>query len=184
MNSINLRLDFHMERLLNYLNGPYSQVMIDFTNAHWAVAAGIPTVPGWYFLSTDAPLEAFLECPLWRESYRRVRDGAEVPVKNYDISKRAARYEAERPLYWNLEQVYSGLASSLRARAREHTFADPGTAGLALAQYPQLRKFTWTFHYLELRDFPIANEVSDSLILKLGEQAWRTKFGWPILCAA
>ncbi|WNO59441.1 hypothetical protein [Rheinheimera sp. MMS21-TC3] len=173
-----------MKRLLDYLDGPYKQVMVDFTNSQWMVEAEIPTVPGWYFLSTDAPMEVFLECPLWQETYMRARDGAEVPVKNYDISKRAARYEAERPVYWNLDHVYSGLASSLRARAREHTFADPGTAGLALARYPKLHRFTWRFHYLELRNFPIADEVSDSLILKLGEQVWRTKFGWPILCAA
>jgi len=173
-----------MERLLNYLDGPYKQVLVDFTSSQWMVEADIPTEPGWYSLSTDAPLEVLVKCSLWQETYNRLKDGVEVPVKNYDISKRAARYEAQRPVYWNLQHVYSGLASSLRARAREHTFADPGTAGLALARYPQLHQFTWKFHYLELRNLSIVDEVSGSFILKLGEQVWRTKFGWPILCSA
>lgn len=173
-----------MKELLNFLDGPYINVVVDFGNSNWAKNSEIPNAPGWYFLSTDAPIDNFLVSSLWKKTYLRARDGVEVMVKNYDISKRAARYEVEKPLYWNLKWVYSGFASSLRSRAREHIFADPGTAALALARYPHLHKFSWTFHYVELRNFLLADKVSNSVILNLGEQVWRTKFGWPILCAS
>jgi len=173
-----------MERLLNYLDGPYTEVAVNFDNRDWATDAEIPTTAGWYFLSTTAPIEALLNCPLWQDTYTRERDNKEAQVRNYDISERAERYEENAPLYWNLQKVYSGLTSSLRSRAREHTFANPGTASLALSRYPALHNHSWKFNYLELQHFPHVNEVSDSIILKLGEQAWRVKFGWPILCEA
>ncbi len=74
------------------------------------------------------------------------------------------------------------MAANLQARAREHTFADPGTAGLALSKYPELIGYEWIFGYITLRR--LAPRVScQDMMLRLGEQVWRARNGWPLLCA-
>lgn len=74
------------------------------------------------------------------------------------------------------------MASTLQARAREHTFPDPGTAGLALSMYPALREYEWLFGYVTLSRFA-ASVSCPEMVLRLGEQLWRAENGWPLLSA-
>ena len=149
----------------------------------WHIAGGIPRQSGWYFIRTTAPVDILKEQALWDDTYLQVGSGKTVPVKNYDIASRAARFSGDLADCWNVTEVYSGLASNLRDRAREHTFPNPGTAALALSRYPALRAYEWTFGFVTMKRF-LEKPSCETMLLRLGEQIWRSKNGWPLLCEA
>lgn len=172
-----------MQPLLDLLHGHASCVAIDLTNPTWHLDRNIGRVPGWYFIRTDAPVDVLRRQKRWADTYVTT-DGRTKPVAHYDIAARAARYTEDMEPYWNTTEVYSGLAKKLQDRAREHTFPnDPGTIGLALGRYPDLASYTWTFGFIRL-DRLAAPASGQDLLLKLGEQAWRARNGWPLLCSA
>lgn len=171
-----------MNDLSTYLDGTYSSVQIDLRNDKWHRHGGIPSKPGWYYISTNAPVSLLQQQPLWSSTYPRAKDQKIVKVNNYDLQQRASRYADSLSPYFNTKGVYSGLASSLLSRAREHTFADPGTAGLSLSKYAALHDYEWIFHFVTLSRF-MADCHCKEILLRLGEQLWRAKHGWPVLCA-
>lgn len=171
-----------MNKLRIYLSGNFSRIPIDFSKRNWHTAAKIPSEPGWYFIETNTPFEILSRQSLWSRQYKKKRTGTVTDVKNYDLQARCTRYDSTLAHYWNTTLVYSGLASNLQSRAREHTFADPGTGGLALEKYPELHEFDWCFHYTTLNSF-MPNCPNPGVLLLLGEQVWRAQNGWPILCA-
>lgn len=171
-----------MNDLATYLDSTHSSVQIDLRNKQWYRLNGIPNTPGWYYISTNAPVSLLQQQPLWRTTYPRAKDGVIVKVKNYDLQQRASRYSDSLSSYFNTKGVYSGLASELRTRAKEHTFPDPGTGGLALSKYPPLHDYEWIFHFVTLNRF-VADCQGKGILLRLGEQIWRSKYGWPVLCA-
>src|ERR1700683_5261047 len=171
-----------MKRLCEFLSQDFTSVKIDFSSSNWQVQVEIPSGPGWYYVRTDTPFEILARQSLWARPYDRAKTGFRANVKNYDLRTRCARFAPGFAEYWNTEQVYSGLAANLQARARDHTFADPGTAGLALARYAELHEYDWSFHYATLEAF-MPNCSNPDVLLLLGEQVWRSRNGWPILCA-
>lgn len=172
-----------MQPLLDLLDSHASCVAIDLTNRSWHLNRNIGAVPGWYFIRTDAPVDVLRRQTLSPRTYV-TKGGKEKKVGRYDIAARAARFTDDMQPYWNTTEVYSGLAKSLQDRAREHTFPnDPGTIGLALGLYPELASYTWTFGFIRL-DRLAAPASGQDLLLKLGEQAWRARNGWPLLCSA
>lgn len=171
-----------MDALRTYLEGPYVSIPISLREQGWHTQAGVPAEPGWYFITTSTPFEVLARQALWQRQYTKKRSQSVADVKNYDLASRCARYIPGLSEFWNTTHVYSGLASSLQARAREHTFADPGTGGLALSRYPGLFEYEWSFSYLTLAQF-MPNCPDPTVLLLLGEQVWRARNGWPILCA-
>jgi hypothetical protein len=171
-----------MDALRAHLSGNYNKVSIDFSKRKWHTEAGVPNEPGWYYIETNAPLDVLSRQSLWERQYTKKKSGILADVKNYDLQARCARYHPALAEYWNTQYVYSGLASNLQSRAREHTFADPGTGGLALEKYPELHEFDWSFYYTTLERFMPACP-NPGVLLLLGEQVWRSQNGWPILCA-
>jgi hypothetical protein len=171
-----------MELLQQHLSSYASCVAIPLDNESWVANAGIPSEPGWYFVRTNCPVQVLQDQQLWAQTYVKVRSGESAKVRNYDLAARSLRYSDDLSAYWNIKEIYSGMASDLRARAREHTFADPGTAGLALSKYPMLRNHDWTFGFITLRRFSQSISCQE-MVLRLGEQLWRSKNGWPLLCA-
>ncbi|QFY77837.1 hypothetical protein DUD43_09150 [Alcaligenes faecalis] len=170
-----------MNDLSEYLDSTHSSVHIDLHDNQW-YRPGIPNEPGWYYISTNAPVGLLQEQSLWALEYARAKDQTIAKVKNYNIKERANRYSDSLSQYFNANAVYSGLANRLRDRAREHTFADPGTAALSLSKYPALHEYEWVFHFVTLKRF-MTDCQCPSIILRLGEQMWRAKHGWPVLCA-
>ena len=171
-----------MEPLQRLLDSYASCVIVSLDDASWQTKVGVPSEPGWYFLRTTCPVQVLQAQQLWDETYKKARSGETAKVKNYDLASRASRYASDLTSYWNTVEVYSGMASDLKSRAREHTFADPGTAGLALSRYPALRNYEWIFGFITLARFgPMVS--CQGMILRLGEQLWRAKNGWPLLCA-
>lgn len=76
--------------------------------------------------------------------------------------------------------VYSGEAKNIKSRVQAHVAGYSGTGCLALAKYPDFNKYKWWFHYA-VCDF--GDKPNDSKLLRtVGEQLWRAKYGWPILC--
>lgn len=173
---------FLMNDLSIYLDSMHSSVQIDLRNDRWHRLGGIPNKPGWYYISTNAPIGILQKQSLWSATYLRAKDGEIAKVRNYNLQQRANRYSDSSSHYFNTKGVYSGLASKLQARAKEHTFADPGTGGLALSKYPTLHDYEWIFHFVTLSGFTTDYQCKD-VLLRLGEQVWRSKYGWPVLCA-
>ncbi|HXV81081.1 MAG TPA: hypothetical protein VEG60_14480 [Candidatus Binatia bacterium] len=171
-----------MQPLVDYLAGVSCCVQIDFRNSGWHTAARIPSQAGWYFIWTDTPLDVLQSQALWAPTYTKKKTSEAAEVNNFNIGERARRFSSDLSSYWNTSEVYSGMAASLQARAREHTFADPGTAGLALSKYPQLHQYEWRFGYFTLKRMRSTSSCED-MLLRLGEQLWRAKHGWPLLCA-
>jgi len=171
-----------MQSLSAHLDGVSCCVQIDFSNKSWHTAAKIPSEAGWYFIRTDAPVEALREQTLWATTYIKKKNSETANVNNFNIAERARRFSTDLSSYWNTSEVYSGMAANLQARAREHTFADPGTGGLALSRYPQLNQYEWLFGYFTLKRM-CPNCSCKDMLLRLGEQLWRSKHRWPLLCA-
>lgn len=170
-----LDLAEHLARIAN-------RVPMNLAGDQWHVAAKIPPTPGWYFIETDAPV-TILQRQHRPQTRYTLNNGNAANVKIYDISGSAARYADDLKECWNIEQVYSGHASNLQARAREHTLADLGTAALALGLYPELRCYAWTFCYVEMHQF-LPEASCPKMLLRLGEQMWRATNGWPLLSRA
>lgn len=171
-----------MQLLLDHLDSYASCVNMDLADPNWYSQWGIPNTPGWYFIRTDAPVEILCRQKRWIDIYVTKRMRETRPTKNYDIAARAARYTDDLKEYWNTAEVYSGMASKLRDRADEHTLPDPGTAGLALGRYPELAQYNWTFGFIRLDRFGTP-PAGQEMLLRLGEQAWRARNGWPLLCS-
>ena len=76
--------------------------------------------------------------------------------------------------------VYSGEAKNLKARALEYVSGHDKTGCLALKNYPLLHKYEWNFHFSPCL---FGNDPNESKLIRIfGEQLWRAKYGWPILC--
>lgn len=170
-----------MHALRKFLKGKYTRVAIKLDKPGWHTQTGVPPEQGWYYIETDAPLEILARQALCDRQYTTKISGARADVKNYDLKKRCERFDAALAEYWNTRYVYSGYASNLQSRAREHTFADPGTGGLALSNYAELHDFDWCFCYRTLGEF-MPDCPNPDMLLRLGEQIWRSENGWPILC--
>lgn len=170
-----------MNDLSSYLDGTYSSAQMDLRNPQWHLHGGIPNERGWYYISTNAPVSLLRQQSLWSTQYSRSTDKKVVRVRNYDLQDRARNYSDALSPFFNTKGVYSGIASNLLSRAREHTFADPGTGALALARYRALHDYEWIFHYVTLGRFMVDCECP-RILLRLGEQQWRAKHGWPVLC--
>ena len=171
-----------MQDLVDYLDSAHSCAQMSLVDRTWHRNSGIPNESGWYFISTNAPLEVIAAQSLASSHYQKARSSKLVPVRNYDLQARASRCTPNLKKYFSERAVYSGLASELRTRAKEHCFPDPGTGALALANYDALRPYEWLFHFVTLKRF-MADRECNEFVLRLGEQLWRAKYGWPVLCA-
>lgn len=172
-----------MQRLRDFLKGPHVTADMQLSDPSWVDRASLPKTHGWYYITTDTPLEVLSSQALWQADYVKKKSGIASPVRNYNLSARSLRHcEALAP-FLNTEHVYSGFASDLRLRAKEHTLPDPGTGALALGRYPALARYMWRFSYCTLADF-MPDCPSPTFMLRLGEQLWRAENGWPVLCAA
>jgi hypothetical protein len=171
-----------MQSFTDHLDGIASCAAMDLSSRDWHIKALIPPEAGWYFIRTTAPVSALQLQARPNATYTQ-KSGKTVKVAHYDIAMRAGRYAADLKDYWNVSEVYSGMASDLQSRAREHTFADPGTAALALSLYPDLHEYEWLFCYITLTRFN-GKFSCPRMMLALGEQIWRARNGWPLLSAA
>lgn len=147
---------------------------IDLCDDSWRLA--VPSSPGWYFFETNTPPNVFNEIgsPIGERHYN-------IPQKAKDSFKLTEFGAIILPEDSDFYFVYSGEAKNLKARAREHLAGHSKTGCLALANYPILFDFGWKFHF-SVCDF--GDAPNDSKLLRIyGEQLWRAKYGWPILCA-
>jgi hypothetical protein len=161
------------EAILEIIKADLKSVEMSFESDNWR--QDIPSSPGWYFIETNTPLEVFKNV------------GLPKGQRHYDIPKKVSQslalneYEvcilpSDNLFYF----VYSGEAKNLKARAREHMSGHPKTGCLALSNYSLLKAYIWKFYYALCPNFKDRNE--SKLLRTLGEQAWRSKYGWPILC--
>ena len=159
--------------ILEIMETGLKSVEMSFETDDWRTI--IPSSPGWYFIETDTPPDIFKNV------------GSPIGQRHYDIPKKVLeslalkKYDAcilptDNPFYF----IYSGEAKNLKARAREHMSGHPKTGCLALVNYESLHSYNWKFHFTLC---PISKDPNESKLLRtLGEQVWRAKYGWPILC--
>ena len=161
------------EKILQILEGGRKTVEMIFQKADWH--SSVPSKPGWYFIETDTPPEVLEDVgpPVGQRHYN-IPEKVKTSLSLSDFG--ACILPTDNPFYF----VYSGEAKNLKARAREHMSGHHKTGCLALKKYSQLHNHTWKFHYIEC---PPPFDSDESKILRTyGEQVWRAKYGWPILC--
>lgn len=161
------------EPILNIIKTGLEFIEMSFETEDWRSV--IPSSPGWYFIETDTPLDILLDV------------GPPLGQRHYDIPKKVKeslslrRYDAcILPSNNSFYIVYSGEAKNLKSRAREHISGHPKTGCLALINYKSLHSYKWKFYFVLCPIYKDPNESKN--IRTLGEQAWRAKYGWPVLC--
>ena len=175
-----------MEKLRKSIHSKFIVLNIELDDEKWNKA--IPNSAGWYFLTTNTPKSVFYNLTPPPSEYSNEK-GKLKKCRNYNLIARAESHgseEAKNKIVIPESDeyaVYSGYAKKLKNRSREHTFAHAGTAGLALSNYKELKSYNWNFHYKTLDETAIEYE-NHNIVLKLGEQMWRSKYGWPLLCSA
>jgi hypothetical protein len=162
-------------KLLAKIEADIKEITISLEEDTWR--KDIPSRPGWYFFKTDTPIEILKKVgppPIEGRHYH-------LPEKiTTSLTLREYQLCIEPKTRGQSYIVYSGEAKNLSARAREHFSGHPKTGCLALTNYPVLAKYKWWFRYAECQ---FGNNPNDSkLIRTYGEQLWRAKYGWPILC--
>lgn len=174
-----------MKELSDLMLSEFQVKDIDLNNSQWHL--DIPNEPGWYFIKTNTPNDVLVNLISPPSEYTN-DDGDQKRCRNYNISSRVKSLSDSINVSGvviggeNHRPVYSGMTKRLLNRAREHTYAHLGTAGLALANYPELRRYDWKFYYLT-NSLQYLSNAHGRTMLKLGEQIWRANNGWPILCA-
>lgn len=162
-----------LKAILKIIETGLQSVEISFTKDDWRMT--VPPKPGWYFYQTDTPIEILKNVgpPVGERHYN-------IPNKILE-SMALKKYDAViLPQNKSLYIVYSGEAKNLKARAREHISGHPKTGCLALANYDSLHSYNWNFNFTLCPSSEDSN--SSKLLRTLGEQAWRAKYGWPVLC--
>ena len=175
-----------LRELTAYLTGPenFTAVIVDLADPQWVhgVEPAIPAAMGWYYISTNTPVTTIQLQELPARFYTNPQ-GREIRVGNYDLRERSIRFNDGPQGLWSDCAIYSGYAGRtlLDQRAVQHTYPHLGTGGLALGRYPDLHQYQWSFHYATLAGF-LPNCANPIVVLRLGEQIWRSHYGWPILC--
>lgn len=156
------------------LEGPWKSIKLTPENLE-DLRTTVPRQPGLYAIYTTAP----------KNELRKF--GARKEKKHYNLKKKIAESELlpQELIIHQKENksycVYNGHTYNLRQRMSEHFKGSKGTGCLALFQLEPLRKYDWTFKYLDLTE---VDGYEDSKIYRtLLEQHLRIKKGWPILCS-
>lgn len=159
--------------LLESIENGMQVIKIDFFDDSWRNP--LPSGPGWYFIETNTPPDKFkkIDKPKGKYHYN-------IPKKVQASSSLEQLGECILPSQSPFYFVYSGEAKNIKARAREHVSGHQKTFCLALKNYPMLLKFTWNFHFSPCH---FGNDPNENKLVRIfGEQLWRAKYGWPILC--
>jgi len=161
--------------VLEIIESGMISVEMNLNNDEWRTS--VPSAPGWYFLETDTPPETFKHV------------GPPKGERHYDIPKKVAQSLAVDeygacilPSANSFYFVYSGESKNLKARAKEHVSGHPKTGCLALYNYEALHRYVWKFHFALCPILEDEDPNASKLLRTIGEQAWRSKYGWPILC--
>jgi hypothetical protein len=161
------------DEILKDIEKGKNHVEISFFDDSWR--ASLPSDPGWYFIETNTPPNEFLNVgPPTGERHYNLPEKAKASLclKRFNI----CILPSQNYFYF----VYSGEAMNIKARAREHLTGHPKTGCLALQNYPSLHQYKWRFHYAVCS---FGTDRHDSKLLRtFGEQLWRSKYGWPLLC--
>lgn len=146
---------------------------MDFQDESWRDE--LPSGPGWYFIETNTPPEIFKNVGKPKgERHYNIPEKAKASFSLGQIG--ACILPSESSYYF----VYSGETKNIKARAREHVSGHYKTGCLALKKYPLLYEYEWKFHYSPC---PFGTNPSENKLIRIfGEQLWRAKYGWPILC--
>lgn len=162
-----------INKLLAQIERNLKKVDMTLDNDSWRDT--VPSVHGWYFIETNAPPEVLKDLgpPKGERHYN-------IPAKiNASLALQEFGF-CILPSNDSFYYVYSGEARNLKARAREHVSGHSKTGCLALGNYPVLRNYSWRFHFAACS---FVKKADDSKLLRVfGEQIWRSKYGWPILC--
>ena len=159
--------------LLELIESQLQVLEMNFQDDSWRNS--LPARSGWYFIETNTPPEKFTKVGIPKgENHNNIPNKARASLFLKQVG--GCILPSKNPFYF----VYSGEAKNLKARALEHVSGHNKTYCLALKNYPLLHKYKWRFHFSPC---PFGNDPNESKLLRtFGEQLWRAKHGWPILC--
>jgi hypothetical protein len=153
----------------------FATVKMNLESAGWW--SQVPALAGWYAVQTDTPIAVLRRLLVQKESKwydipTRI-DNAKVLLENGMAFSDGKKKEGT--------VVYFGEGKNLKARAREHTHGNRGTACLGLSQYATLYGYSWSFKFKTVKSHvPFLDD--DKLLRTVLEQRWRSENGWPLLC--
>ena len=171
-------MKIRINELLDQIKGEKSKTLkFVFGEENWRGV--IPSRPGWYEIRTNAPLNVLKQVeppPQDHKHYKfreRIEYNEQLPIPELLISQ-------EGDGIWT---VYNGYAANLKSRAREHQRGDKGTGCLAIQRQKgvNLTQYDWFFEFFLLEDLGVKDH---RILRRLMEQAWRARYGWPVLCGA
>lgn len=157
--------------------GDFQAIAVDFNNPGWRKP--VPAVPGWYAISTNAPLNVLSSFPLPIEGTSHYKIGKRLQDVQFLIEQGAAIVPARDG---DMYIVYSGEHGNLKARAREHECGATGTGCLSLTQYEVATQYEWTFHFRPC-ELQVPGCEGNKMLRNYLEQRWRAENGWPVLCS-
>lgn len=147
--------------------------------------------PGWYWIGANTSFDELkqLNCPA-EELPGGACNIGELSATNYKTFGEEYLCKIDDS---NRRIIYNGHQSNVVIRIRQHfTLKNDSTGALGLNHYP-LNKKNWKIrffgkpHISRLQE-NIREEVESMIEEKSGriaiENAWRAKYGWPILCKA
>jgi hypothetical protein len=138
----------------------------------------VPAAAGWYVVETDAPLSVISKVPPPKEKGKHYKVAKRLKDAQFLIAGGVAITPDHDGAPFI---VYSGEHGDLKARAREHTHGDKGTACMCLSQYESLWRFQWKFYYRTCEEH-VPGSCGNKALRTYLEQKWRGENGWPILC--
>jgi hypothetical protein len=135
----------------------------------------VPNKAGLYLIYTNTPTSVF-------KSLRSVNIYGAVDIgtrtkNSLTISNELLIKEDTSKNYC----VYIGHHSNLRQRFKEHFLGSKGTGCLSIFKHNKLKKFKWSFYYLEISKLADVND--SNLFRTILESELKSNFGWPVLCA-
>lgn len=147
--------------------------------------------PGWYWIACDINFEELKQvyCPTQYLRGKACRIG-ELSKKNYKTFGKEYLCKTEDD---DRQIIYNGHQQNVIIRLRQHFFLNNDRTGaLGLNCYPLSHK-SWKVRFfgrphIKRLSSGIQSEVRDLIEEQSGrlaiENAWRAKYGWPILCKA
>lgn len=145
--------------------------------------------PGWYWIGCKVEHEELLHLNLIKKG-ALAKGACEIPSVAKDNIKtfgsNLCRKDEE-----GCQIIYNGHQGSVLSRLRQHfVLKNQNTGAIGLNYYP-LSNREWTISFFTEKhidglSLEIQGKVSNLIKSKSGrvaiENAWRAKFGWPILC--
>ena len=148
--------------------------------------------PGWYWFSLNDDFDTLKNTVTPATLPTKACDFGEQSSNNIELFNNELTHKKSK-----LAIVYNGHESDVLSRIRSHFFLNNNSTGaLGINSYPEFSSKQWSvniflrqhlegLNHIDQRTKDIITKYCNSKTGRVAiEQAWRSKYGWPILCKA